>query len=56
VACRKEPVIAVVESSAALASVRRRLGRVPRPLLVVLLAVAVVVNVALQVLQGRGNA
>jgi len=42
VACRKEPVIAVVESSAALASVRRRLGRVPRPLLVVLLAVAVV--------------
>jgi len=42
VACRKEPVIAVVESSAALASVRRRLGQVPRPLLVVLLAVAVV--------------
>ncbi len=39
---RKEPVIAVVESSAALASVRRRLGQVPRPLLVVLLAVAVV--------------
>jgi len=42
VARRKEPVIAVVESSAALASVRRRLGQVPRPLLVVLLAVAVV--------------
>jgi vancomycin resistance protein YoaR len=39
---RKEPVIAVVESSAALATVRRRLGRLPRPLLVVLLAVAVV--------------
>jgi vancomycin resistance protein YoaR len=38
---RKEPVIAVVESSAALATVRRRLGQVPRPLLVVLLAVAV---------------
>jgi vancomycin resistance protein YoaR len=31
-----------VESSAALATVRRRLGKVPRPLLVVLLAVAVV--------------
>jgi vancomycin resistance protein YoaR len=31
-----------VESSAALATVRRRLGQVPRPLLVVLLAVAVV--------------
>jgi vancomycin resistance protein YoaR len=42
VARRKEPVIAVVESSAALATVRRRLGQVPRPLLVVLLAVAVV--------------
>jgi len=42
VACGKEPVIAVVESSAALATVRRRLGQVPRPLLVVLLAVAVV--------------
>jgi vancomycin resistance protein YoaR len=41
VARRKEPVIAVVESSAALATVRRRLGQVPRPLLVVLLAVAV---------------
>jgi len=42
VARRKEPVIAVVESSAALATVRRRLGQVPRPLLVVLLTVAVV--------------
>jgi vancomycin resistance protein YoaR len=31
-----------VESSAALATVRRRLGQVPRPLLIVLLAVAVV--------------
>jgi vancomycin resistance protein YoaR len=39
---RKEPVIAVVESSAALATVRRRLGQVPRPVLVVLLALAVV--------------
>ena len=38
---RKEPVIAVVESPAALATVRRRLGQAPRPLLVVLLAVAV---------------
>jgi vancomycin resistance protein YoaR len=42
VACRKEPVIAVAETSAALATVRRRLGQLPRPLLVVLLAVAVV--------------
>jgi vancomycin resistance protein YoaR len=40
-ACRKEPVIAVVEWSAAAATVRRRLGQVPRPLLVVLLVVAV---------------
>jgi vancomycin resistance protein YoaR len=39
---RKEPVIAVVESSAALATVRRRLGQMPRPVLVVLLALAVV--------------
>jgi vancomycin resistance protein YoaR len=41
VARRKEPVIAVVESPAALATVRRRLGQAPRPLLVVLLAVVV---------------
>jgi vancomycin resistance protein YoaR len=41
VARRKEPVIAVVESPAALATVRRRLGQVPRPLLVVLLVVVV---------------
>jgi vancomycin resistance protein YoaR len=38
---RKEPVIAVVEWSAAAATVRRRLGQVPRPLLAVLLVVAV---------------
>jgi vancomycin resistance protein YoaR len=43
VACRKEPVIAVADPPAdPLATVRRRLGQVPRPLLAALLAVALV--------------
>jgi vancomycin resistance protein YoaR len=45
VACRKEPVIAVADPPAdPLATVRRRLGQVPRPLLAALLAVALVVG------------